>query len=44
VAKALDTALGADGGLLAAWEAASRAGRPDRADIAVAVSVQQVSG
>jgi hypothetical protein len=40
VTKALDTALGADGGLLAAWEAANRAG-PDRADIAVAVSVSR---
>jgi transcriptional regulator with XRE-family HTH domain len=38
VAEALDHALGADGGLLAAWEAAERAGRPDRADIAAAVS------
>ena len=40
VTKALDTALGADGGLLAAWEAANRAG-PDRADTAVPVSVSR---
>lgn len=41
VAKALDTALGADGALLAVWEAANRAVRPDRADITVAVSASQ---
>jgi hypothetical protein len=40
VTKALDTALGADGGLLAAGEAANRAG-PDRADTAVPVSVSR---
>jgi hypothetical protein len=40
VTKALDTALGADGGLLAVPEAANRAGH-DRTDIAVAVSVSR---
>ncbi len=41
VAKALDTALSADGALLAAWEAADRVGRPDRTGITVAVSTSR---